>query len=120
MIVYDITNAKSFNDVKKWMRAIEENSGEDIAKVIIGNKSDMESLRAVSEEDAKTLAKETKSGFLETSAKNNVNIDEAFVLLTGAILNKMYKPKIENDKGLTTIRPTDHGPKKSKNKSKCC
>ena len=59
--------------------------------VIIGNKSDMESLRSVSIEDAKALAKETKSGFLETSAKNNVNIDEAFILLASAILNKMYQ-----------------------------
>ena len=120
IIVYDITNAKSFEDVKKWMRSIEENSGDDVVTVIIGNKCDMDSLRSVSTEDAKSLAKEAKSGFLEASAKNNINIDEAFILLASAILNKTYRPK-------TMLEPADNLPtrklsvkKPAKTKSGCC
>lgn len=123
IIVYDITNAKSFEDVKKWLRSIEENSGDDVVTVIIGNKSDMESLRSVSIEDAKALAKETKSGFLETSAKNNVNIDEAFILLASAILNKMYQPQPRGDQSedLPT-RKLSHKPSNSRRTGKkgCC
>ena len=123
IIVYDITNAKSFEDVKKWLRSIEENSGDDVVTVIIGNKSDMESLRSVSIEDAKALAKQTKSGFLETSAKNNVNIDEAFILLASAILNKMYQPQPRGDQSedLPT-RKLSHKPSNSRRTGKkgCC
>ena len=124
IIVYDITNAKSFEDVKKWLRSIEENSGDDVVTVIIGNKSDMESLRSVSIEDAKALAKETKSGFLETSAKNNVNIDEAFILLASAILNKMYQPQPRGG-GQTEDLPSRKLSHKSSNRSRkskggCC
>ena len=120
MIVYDITNGKSFNDVKKWLRVLEEHSGEDIATIIVGNKSDMESLRSVSIEDAKALAKETNSGFFETSAKNNVNIDEAFIALTAAMMNKVYKPKTETEELPTRKLSHVKSKKSTKNKSKCC
>merc|ERR1719190_200320 len=48
MLVYDITNAKSFDNIAKWLRNIDEHANEDVERMILGNKADMEDKRVVS------------------------------------------------------------------------
>ena len=48
MLVYDITNAKSFDNIAKWLRNIDEHANEDVERMILGNKCDMEDKRVVS------------------------------------------------------------------------
>ena len=47
MLVYDITNAKSFDNIQKWLRNIDEHANEDVEKLIVGNKCDMEDRRII-------------------------------------------------------------------------
>lgn len=116
MLVYDITNAKSFDNIAKWLRNIDEvihcsyrlysylfvlmmfssylffflqHASEDVEKMILGNKCDMTDKRIVSKERGETIAREHGIRFLETSAKANINIDRAFLDLAEAILNKV-------------------------------
>lgn len=50
MLVYDITNEKSFDNIKNWIRNIEEHASSDVDRMIIGNKCDIEERRQVSRE----------------------------------------------------------------------
>ena len=85
MLVYDITNAKSFDNIAKWLRNIDEHANEDVERMILGNKCDMEDKRVVSKERGDAIAKEHNIKFLETSAKVTLallNRSRCNVLLT--------------------------------------
>jgi len=88
MLVYDITNSKSFENIAKWLRNIDEHANEDVEKMILGNKCDMDENRQVPKERGDAIAREHGIKFMETSAKNNINIERAFHELAEAILNK--------------------------------
>nr|CAH7724736.1 unnamed protein product [Callosobruchus chinensis] len=57
MLVYDITNEKSFENIVKWLRNIDEHANEDVEKMILGNKCDMTDKRTVSKERGETVRK---------------------------------------------------------------
>jgi len=120
MLVYDITNQKSFENIAKWLRNINEHANEDVEKMILGNKCDMEESRVVAKERGEAIAMEHGINFLETSAKNNINIERAFHELAEAILNKTpgrdaaeYPDRVNIDR-----RPGGSNPHNQA--SKCC
>jgi len=88
MLVYDITNSKSFDNIAKWLRNIDEHANKDVEKMILGNKCDMEDKRVIEKKMGENIAKEHGIKFLETSAKANINIEQAFLDLASAILEK--------------------------------
>ena len=112
MLVYDITNEKSFDNIKNWIRNIEEHASADVEKMILGNKCDMNDRRQVnrkynanqihisseittsfqvSKERGNELAIEYGIKFMETSAKASINVEEAFFTLARDIKAKMEK-----------------------------
>ncbi|VDO99663.1 unnamed protein product [Soboliphyme baturini] len=96
MLVYDITNPRSFDNIAKWLRNIDEvTCREDVEKMLLGNKCDMGDKRMVSKERGEQIAKEHCIKFLETSAKANVNIDKAFYDLAEAVLKKVKQNLID-------------------------
>ncbi|KAL6050191.1 hypothetical protein STEG23_015199 [Scotinomys teguina] len=76
MLVYDITNEKSFDNIKNWIRNIEEHASSDVERMILGNKCDMNDRRQVSKERGEKLAIDYGIKFLETSAKSSTNVEE--------------------------------------------
>lgn len=114
MLVYDITNAKSFENISKWLRNIEEHASEDVEKMLLGNKCDMDEKRVIPKERGEMIASEHGIKFYETSAKSNINIETAFLALATDILHKTpAKDTAQGTPGLD-IKPTD---KSTKN---CC
>jgi len=95
MLVYDITNLKSFENIKNWIRNIEEHASGDVEKMILGNKKDMEEKRVVAEEKGQMLAMDYGIKFLETSAKEGDNIEKAFFTMAKDIKTKMEN-KMDN------------------------
>ncbi|CAB3248928.1 unnamed protein product [Arctia plantaginis] len=91
MLVYDVTNEKSFENIKNWIRNIEENASADVEKMILGNKCDLEAKRQVSKERGEQLAVEYQIKFIETSAKDSLNVESAFYTLARDIKAKMEK-----------------------------
>ena len=78
ILVYDCTDEKSFENVRNWMKQIETHAAKGVAKVLIGNKCDLEEDRAVTTEEGQQLAEEYGVPFFETSAKAGINIAELF------------------------------------------
>ncbi|KAG7283014.1 hypothetical protein CRUP_012907 [Coryphaenoides rupestris] len=98
MLVYDITNAKSFENISKWLRNIDEHANEDVERMLLGNKCDMEDKRVVPKAKGEQIAREHGIRFYETSAKANINIEKAFLTLAEDILRKtpVKEPNSEN------------------------
>lgn len=96
MLVYDITNEKSFDNIKNWIRNIEEHASADVEKMILGNKCDVNEKRQVSKERGEKLANDYGIKFMETSAKANINVENAFFTLARDIKTKMDK-KLEGN-----------------------
>ena len=69
ILVYDVTNEKTFGNISNWLRNIEENAKEGVEKIIVGNKTDLENQRRVSTEKGQTMAIEYGLKLMETSAK---------------------------------------------------
>ena len=79
LIVYDISNKDSFKNVLNWIEDCKVFSPKNILLVLIGNKCDLEEKRQVSIEEGKKVAEENDMIFVETSAKDNININEVFL-----------------------------------------
>ena len=88
ILIYDITNKKSFENVRTWINQIKEEVSEKVSIILVGNKIDDEEHRAVQTEEGKNLAKELGLMFFECSAKSGVNIDSTF--------NELVKKTVEN------------------------
>ena len=78
ILVYDITDRQSFQDIDNWLGEIQTHANPNVAKLLIGNKCDLENERAVSAQEGKEYAESLGMNFLETSAKNKINIEETF------------------------------------------
>ena len=87
-----MTHEKSFENIRNWIRNIEENASADVEKMILGNKCDLEESRVVTRERGQMLAAEHSIKFFETSAKSGLNVEEAFLTLARDIKDKMDKP----------------------------
>ncbi|KAK4349090.1 hypothetical protein RND71_031845 [Anisodus tanguticus] len=79
LLVYDVTDESSFNNIRNWIRNIEQHASDNVNKILVGNKVDMdESKRAVPTSKGQALADEYGTKFFETSAKTNMNVEEVF------------------------------------------
>ena len=78
VIVYDITKPETFDNVQTWIEESKDQSPKTITLVLVGNKSDLESKRAITYEQGKELADQNKIPFFETSAKTGANVDQMF------------------------------------------
>ena len=116
LVVFDITDRESFNNVTNWLNEIKKNAGVNVVKILIGNKSDLESGRKVSFEEANKMAESQGMVYLETSAKNRINVDESFMELTKSI----YEQLPEKDKMSKGEGQKINGTRKPVKSGGCC
>jgi len=95
LLVYDVSNKKSYENIEKWLQEIEEFSNGQVSVIVVGNKTDLEEKRKISYETAEKMAKGRGMEYIETSAKQSKNIDEAFLKLTSFVHEKISKGAIE-------------------------
>ncbi|XP_052587500.1 ras-related protein Rab-13 isoform X1 [Peromyscus californicus insignis] len=116
ILVYDITDEKSFENIQNWMKSIKENASAGVERLLLGNKCDMEVKRKVQKEQANKLAREHGIRFFETSAKSSMNVDEAFNSLARDILLKSggRRPGNNSKPSSTDLKSSD-----KKNTNKC-
>ena len=105
ILIYDVTNIQTFENVKSWVNQIREEASTNVIIYIAANKIDIEEERKVTKEEGEKLAQELGFPFMETSAKSGININETFDDLVERIdkvygnapqkpsKNKLYKAK---------------------------
>ncbi|KAK6162926.1 hypothetical protein DH2020_002767 [Rehmannia glutinosa] len=87
LLVYDITKRQSFDHVARWLEELRGHADKNIVIMLVGNKSDLGTLRAVSTDDAKDFAQRENIFFMETSALEATNVEPAFL----TILTEIYR-----------------------------
>ncbi|GAQ88998.1 Rab family GTPase [Klebsormidium nitens] len=88
IVVYAVNDQTSFEHVSKWLGDMEKFAPEEAVRLLIGNKCDLEIERQVTTEEGEELAASLGVPFIETSAKDSTNIEEAFVCIAKAIQEK--------------------------------
>ncbi|KAL8789622.1 MAG: hypothetical protein Q9213_001058 [Squamulea squamosa] len=95
-VVYDVTDMDSFNNVKQWLQEIDRYATEGVNKLLVGNKSDMSDKKVVDYTVAKEFADSLGIPFLETSAKNASNVEQAFLTMARQIKERMGTTTVNN------------------------
>jgi Ras-related protein Rab-6A len=85
VVVYDITNANSFQQVSKWIEDVRAERGTDVIIMLVGNKTDLQDKRQVSMEEGERRANDLNVMFIETSAKAGYNVKQLFRRVAAAL-----------------------------------
>ncbi|XP_054007014.1 ras-related protein Rab-37-like isoform X1 [Hylaeus anthracinus] len=86
LLLYDVTNKTSYDNIRAWLSEIREHANEDVVIMLLGNKSDCGQERIVKKEDGERLAQEYKVPFMETSAKTGLNVELAFLAVARELM----------------------------------
>uniref|UniRef100_A0A669BM73 Ras-related protein Rab-1A n=3 Tax=Pseudocrenilabrinae TaxID=318546 RepID=A0A669BM73_ORENI len=89
IVVYDVTDQESFNNVKQWLQEIDRYASENVNKLLVGNKCDLTTKKVVDYTTAKEFADNLGIPFLETSAKSATNVEQAFMTMAAEIKKRM-------------------------------
>lgn len=87
MLVYDMTKRQTFDHISRWLDELRSHADKKIAIMLIGNKCDLGSLRAVPVDDAKEFAQRENLFFMETSALECTNVETSFL----TVLTDIYR-----------------------------
>eukprot|EP00126_Sphaerothecum_destruens_P012765 Sdes_comp21870_c0_seq1m20417 len=96
LLVYDVTDEKSFSNIRNWIRNIEQHASENVNRVLIGNKCDMTEKKVVDTAQGQTLADEYGIPFMESSAKTGQGVEEAFITLARDIKKRLIDSAQQN------------------------
>ena len=124
LLVFDLTEKESFESLNNWLIEIEKNANKNVIKILIGNKNDLEDKRVVSYNEAKDFADSNGLKYVETSAKLNNNVTEAFSEIGKELMDASSKDKEffanENKKTISISDKTMDLNSKNKNENGCC
>ena len=98
LLLYDVTDKDSFKNLSNWLIEIEKNASKNVLRVLIGNKCDLEEKRVISINQGKEFADTYGLKFIETSAKKNLNVTEAFETLGRELMAASSEKKIVQQK----------------------
>ena len=122
LIMFDLTNKTSFTNIKYWIEDLKDKTGHKIKKIIVGNKSDLVDKRKVTNEDIKSITDKYK--YIEVSALNGNNVENAFNTLIKSIVGKRTVEELIADFGmndqLLSLSGSTINNLNKENKKKCC
>lgn len=95
LLVYDVTRSVTFENIERWLKELRDHTDPNIVVMLIGNKSDLQHLSAVSTEDAKAFAERESLYFMETSALEATNVENAFKEVLSQIHHIVSKKAVE-------------------------
>lgn len=120
VLVYDITNRKTFESIKRWYNEVKVYCSE-ISVILVGNKSDLNNSREVGLDEGRELAKELEVPFIETSSKSCVNVSYCFQSLTNICLENNNVQKKDEDKQTVVLEDSGNETVFSKiTRNRCC
>ena len=116
LLVYDITDEKSFEEIGNWMNNIKEEAGDKLPIILVGNKCDLKDARKVPKVEGQKAAKNYNMTFFETSCKDGDNVEKCFRELAQKIIER----KKQNQKNQTLAGKKLEKEKEQKKKDDCC
>ena len=127
IVVYDVTSRESFSNVERWLSEIKQNCETTPTVVLVGNKDDDPNSKKVGSDEANEFARKMEIPLFETSAKENINVEEMFyqvakLMVDKNVLKTLARTKAkENDNDNKKVRPdrSDEKRKRKKGKSRC-
>jgi len=121
ILVYDITNEASFEDLSNWLGDLQALCNPNAYILLVGNKGDMDSQRQVGVQEAKDFAEQHRLEYLETSALSGSNIRESFTRLAYGIANRVNNGQIQITTSVSKTSPfkVEEQPK-TESKNGCC
>lgn len=124
LIVYDITRSTTFENIKRWLDELNTHCDTTVARMLVGNKCDLENIRDVSVEEGKNLAEEEGLFFIETSALDSTNVKTAFEIVIREIYKNVSRKVLNSDsyKAELSVNRVSlaNGTDMSKQKRSCC
>ena len=119
LLIFDITSRDSFKELENWLAEVEKNASTQILKILIGNKCDLEEEREISKDEGEAFAMRNGMQYIETSAKINTNVNEAFEALS-KIMVEYYSKKSSANNENKTIKMNKGTDITIPKKKKCC
>jgi len=120
IVVYDVTDKVSFNNVKQWLGEIDRYACQSVNKLLVGNKADLVEKKVVEYNEAKEFADSLGISFLETSAKSAHNVEEAFLTMTRQIKERVSRSHEGPTKPNGSVNISTNSKKIPKERKKCC
>ncbi|CAA2963702.1 ras-related protein RABA2a-like [Olea europaea var. sylvestris] len=124
LLVYDVTKPTTFENVSRWLKELRDHADSNIVIMLIGNKTDLKHLRAVATEDAQGFAEKEGLSFMETSALEATNVENAFQTILSEIYRKISKKPLSSDESapasLKEGKTLVVGPQETPTKNACC
>ena len=120
LLIFDVTDKDSFKNLSNWLIEIEKNASKNVLKVLIGNKTDLEEKRVITYNQGKEFADTYGLKYIETSAKKNLNVNEAFETLGRELILHSEDKKIvrqRQNKKISVAKAQDLDIEKKKG---CC
>ena len=122
LIVFDLTNKESFNNIQKWINEVTVYTGKDVIFVCLGNKNDLKS--KIDKNTINDFSKKTNLEIYNVSAKTGEGIDEAFKHLIELLIKKKMNKVEENNNNINNIninaKTNDVTDNTDKKKESCC
>ncbi|KAK9664568.1 hypothetical protein RND81_14G052200 [Saponaria officinalis] len=103
MLVYDMSKRQSFDHIATWLEELRGHADKNIVIMLICNKCDLASLRAVPIEDAKEFAERENLFFMETSALDSTNVETAFLTVLTEIYRTIHKNTLSANGDISAI-----------------
>ncbi|CAH1401593.1 unnamed protein product [Nezara viridula] len=100
LLVFDITQPTSFASIKSWVKELQRNVEEPLVLCVVGNKTDLESQRKVTREEAEQYAISIAATYFESSALNDCGIEDVFLCCASGMIT------LSQDKLVKTLRVT--------------
>eukprot|EP00922_Rhytidocystis_sp_ex-Travisia-forbesii_P037535 GHVS01055945.1.p1 GENE.GHVS01055945.1~~GHVS01055945.1.p1 ORF type:complete len:249 (-),score=23.04 GHVS01055945.1:319-1065(-) len=130
VLTYDVTNASTFANLRRWMKNVDDYTDANVQIILIGNKCDLESKREVPRQKGEDLAAEYSIPFFESSAKQNINVDAAFLCIADLVREARFPSHHISDSDSmtgnttassgTTFRLSESPNRLTSNRRKCC
>ncbi|GMY32228.1 ras-related protein RABA5c-like [Fagus crenata] len=127
LVVYDISRRSTFESISRWLDELNTHSDTTVARMLVGNKCDLDNIRAVSVEEGTTLAEAEGLFFMETSALDSTNVKKAFEIVIREIYNNVSRKVLNSDTykaelsvNRVTLVNNNDGSKQNPNLLSCC
>ncbi|XP_022864390.1 ras-related protein RABA5c [Olea europaea var. sylvestris] len=128
LIVYDISRSSTFDSIPRWLDELKTHSDTTVARMLVGNKCDLENIRAVSVEEGKSLAETEGLFFMETSALDSTNVEKAFEIVIREIYNNVSRKVLNSDSfkaelsvnRVSLVNDGSDGSKQTQGSYSCC